>query len=193
MMLKGSELSKKNDRELVELLIDSSQPAFNELYARYKNRLMYICKRYLKSEAESEDLVHDIFLRIWETRHFLNPELTFSGYLKTITQNCATDKLRHFEVHSRFAKNVLMNMTDSVNETEDTIIDNDYAKFLNELVDCLPARQKEIFRLSRMEGLTYNEISEMLEISVPAIQKHASLALMKIKEQLIRHADIHFL
>ena len=185
-------LSEKQDRELVELLMGGSQEAFGELYARYKEQLMVLCKRYLKNENDSEDIVHDIFVQLWETRHLLNAELSFAGYVQTITRNYAKDKLRHLDVHSRFAKNILMNGTDSTNETEDRIADNDYAKLLNELVECLPPRQKEIFRLSRMERLTYQEISELLQISIPTVQKHASLALKRIAEQLQQHADIHF-
>lgn len=190
-MPKNSVLSEKKDCELVEYLIDNSQSAFSELYARYKDRLMRLCKRYMKDDDEAKDMVQDVFLQLWETRHLLNPELSFSGYVQTIAQNIAMDKLRHFEVHARFARNILMNGTDATNETEEEIIDKDYMQFLNELVESLPPRQKEIFRLSRIKGLTYKEISEILQISIPAVQKHASLALQKIKEHLQRHADIH--
>ena len=191
-MTEKDELSKKHDRELVELLIGGSQSAYRELYARFKDRLMYLCKRYLKNEADAEDIVHDVFLKLWETRHFINTDLSFSGYVQTIAQNYAMDKLRHFEVHSRFARSILMKGADSTNETEVSVIDNDYTELLDELIESLPSRQQEIFRLSRIEGLTYKEISELMQISVPAVQKHASLSLKNIKEHLQQHADIHF-
>ena len=191
-MAKFNELSDKQDRELVELLMGSSQAAFGELYARFRERLMYSCKQYMRNEADSEDIVHDIFLKLWEIRHFLNPELSFSGYLQTITQNYTLKKLRHFDVHSRFTRNMLMNEIDSTNETEDTVINNDYAKLLDELIETLPPKQKEVFRLSRIEGHTYKEISELLQISIENVRKHASLALKKIKDQLLQHTDIHF-
>jgi len=191
-MHKINEISKKQDKELVELLIGSSQEAFGELYARFKERLLYLCKRYLKNEADSEDVVHDVFLQLWETRHSLNSEMSFAAYVQKITKNYTIDKLRHVDVHSRFAKNTLMNVADSTNETENTIIDNDYAELLKELIENLPPRQKEIYRLSRIEGLSYKEISKLLQISIPAVQKHASIALNKIKEHLQQHADIYF-
>jgi len=190
-MPKINELSKKQDRELVELLIGGSQAALGELYARYKKRLMHSCKRYLKNETDLEDIVHDIFLQLWETRHLLNPELSFSGYIKKITQNYAIDKLRHLDIHSRFAKNIFMNETDTTNETEDLIIDSDYAELLDKLIEKLPPRQKEVFQYSRIERLTYKEISELLKISVDTVQEHASLALKTIKKQLMKHTDIY--
>ena len=191
MMTNSDKLSEKLDSELVELLRGSSQEAFGELYARFKDRLMYLCKRYMKNETDSEDIVHDVFLQLWETRHCLNTEFSFSGYVHTVTQNLAMDRLRHFDVHSRFARKILMNGTDSTNETEDAIIDNDYAKLMDELIEKLPAKQREIFQLSRTKGMTYKKIADLLQISVPAVQKHVSLTLKKIKEHLQQHADIY--
>ena len=190
-MPKISKLSEKQDRELVELLIGGSQEALGELYARYKKQLVYLCKRYLKNEADAEDIVHDIFLKLWETRHSLGTVSSFSGFINTMAQNYSVDKLRHVDVHSRFAKNMLMNGIDSTNKTEEEIIDNDYTKLLNELIESLPPMQKKVFRLSRIEGLTYKKISELLQISVENVRKHVSLASKKIKNQFEKH-DIHF-
>ena len=185
-------LSTLQDKELVVLLKDGSRQAFGELYARFKELLMHICKQYLKNEADLEDMVHDIFLQLWEKRHLLNVELSFSGYVQTIAQNYSLKKLRHLDVHSRFARDSLLNGSDSTDETMETVIDNDYTRLLNELVESLPPMQKEVFRLNRIEGLTYQEISDLLQISPVNVRNHASIALKKIKKQLQTHKDIYF-
>ena len=190
-MSKINELSKCQDRELVKLLIDSSQEAFGEIYARFKKQLMFICKQYMRNKADAEDIVHDIFLKLWETRHFLNPELYFSGYLHTITANHIRDKLRHLDVHSTFVNNILVNTKDSTNETEDVILDHDYTELLNKLIEKLPPKQKEIFRLSRIEGHTYQQIAEELLMPVENVRRYASLATKKIIECLSHYVDIH--
>ena len=174
-------------------MISDSQEAFGELYVRFKKPLLYLCKQYMRNATDAEDIVHDIFLKIWETRHFLKPELSFSGYLQTITENRVKDKLRHLDVHSRFARNILINTKDSTNETELSIIDNDYTKLMNELIEKLPQKQKEIIRLNRIEGLTYKEISELLQMPVGNVRRYASIASKKMKEQLLQYVDIHFL
>ena len=190
-MRKINELSEKQDRELVELLMGGSRDAFVELYARFRERLVCFCKQYMRNEADTEDIVQDIFLKIWEIHQFLNPELSFSGFVQTMAKNLITDKFRHFDVHSRFARNILTNEIDTTNETEDAIIDNDYTELLNELIESLPPMQKKVFQLNRIEGLKYKEISELLQISVENVRKHASLASKKIEEQFKKH-DIHF-
>ena len=183
-------LSEKQDKELVELLMGGSQEAFGELYARYRERLMYLCKRCLKNETDAEDAFHDIFLKLWDTRHSLGAVSSFSGFVQTMIQNYATDKLRHFDVHSRFARNVLMNEIDSTNETEDSIINNDYKVLLGELIEKLPPMQKKVFILSRIEGHTYKEIAELLHISVHTVQEYASYALKKMEKNLSQLTDI---
>ena len=180
------------DRELVVLLKEGSQQAFEKLYARYKKQLIYLGKQSLKNETDVEDMVQDIFLQLWETRDSLDPELSFSGYLFTIMRNRILYKYRNFDVHARYAQHILINAKESTNETEETIIENDFSMLLTGVIESLPPMQKEIFTLSRINGLTYKEISEIMKISIPAIQKHASNALKKIKEHLKHHADIHF-
>ena len=182
-----NEISKKQDKELVELLMGGSQEAFGELYVRYRKPLMYSCKKYLKNEAESEDMVHNVFLRLWETRHLLNPELSFAGYLQKLLHNSIMYKFRQSDIHSRFAQHVLMNANDLTNETEDAVIERDNARLLGELIESLSPKQKEIFQLIHIEGLTYKEISEMLQIPVENVRKNASLALKKIKEHVVKH------
>ena len=190
-MPKINELSEKQDRELVELLMGGSQEAFGELYVRYRKPLMYSCKKYIKNEVESEDMVHDVFLRLWETRHFLNPELSFAGYVQKLLHNSIMYKFRQSDIHSRFARHVLMNANDLTNETEDAVIARDNAKLLDELIESLSPKQKEIFRLIHIEGLTYKEISELLQIPIENVRKNASLALKKIKEQVVKHTYCH--
>ena len=191
-MKNNNTLSKKKDNELAALLIDGSLCAFEELYIRYKAPLIYYCKQFLKDETASKDIVQDIFLQIWERRSSLTPVTSFSGYLHTLAQNRILNIFRQFDVHTRFAQHVLMNETEYTNDTENSIIDNDYAKLLNEAIESLSARQKQIFQLSRIQGLTYKEISELLQISLNMVQEHASLAIKKIKEYLRSNTDINF-
>ena len=191
-MLDKDKLSEKGDKELVELLKDGSQHAFGELYVRYKGRLLHYCKRSLKNQTESEDLVHDIFLQVLEKRDSLNPELSFWGYLQKNAQNRILDKFKKFDIHSRFAQHIIMNGDVSTNQTETLINDNDYTKLLNEIIDSLSPKQKEIFNLSRIQGLTYKEIAELKQISIETVREHVYLSLKKIKKYLMQHIDIHF-
>lgn len=178
--------------ELVALLNEGVDQAFDELYVRYKGKLKSFYKSVFKNDEEAEDMVHDIFLHLWEIRGSLDIKVSFSGYIFTIAKTMILKKIRHFEIHARYAQAVLMYEKDWSNQMEDTILDHDFAQLLKESIKCLSPRQKEVFQLSRLQGLTYKEIAELTQLSVETVREHASLALQKIKKNLVRHADIHF-
>ena len=180
------------DKELVELFKEGSYQAFSELYARYYKQLIRSCKQYLKNESDCEDVVHNIFLHLLENRDSLDSISSFSGYVHTLAKNRILDEFKKFDIHSRFAQYILINSKESTNQTEDAIIDDDYTKLLNELIESLSPRQKKVLQLSRIHGFTYKEIAEQLQISVTTVQEHATLALEKIKKYLIQHTDVHF-
>ena len=182
----------KQDNELVALFKEGSQKAFAELYIRYKKNLTQFCKRSLRNKSRAEDVAHDVFLQVFETYDGLNPELSFFGYLIKIAQNRILDEIKKSNVHLRYTQNTIMRETDATNQTEDTIMDNDYEQLLKKIIDGLSPQQKEVFRLSRLQGLTYNEIAELMQISLPTVQFHASQALKKVKKQLMQHAGLHF-
>ena len=185
-------LSTMQDMELVALLKEDSQLAFSELYTRYKDQLLYSCKKYLKNETAAEDIVQDIFMQIWETRHSLHIISSFSGFLYTAAQNRILNIYRQMDVHSRFARYILDNDNElsKSNEIENFIIEKEYMDILNKLIDTLPPMQKSVSRLNWIEGLTNKEISEKLNISVENVRKHTSLALKKIITKLSKHTNI---
>ena len=80
-------LKEKTDVDLVTRLTQNDEAAFSELYIRYKDKLFYFCSYLLKSNEEANDIVQDIFIRIWESRSFINPLLSFSSFLYTMARN----------------------------------------------------------------------------------------------------------
>ena len=191
-MVNTNRSPQNHDRELVEQLKEGSQLAFRELYVRYYDQLLLCCRRYLSDEASAEDIVQDIFMQLWETRDSLNVTSSFGGYIYALARNRIFKMLRQFDIHSRYAQHILSNTKELTEETEISIIEKDYATLLNELIESLPPRQKEIYKLSRIQSLKYKEISVLLHISVETIQEHVSLALKKIKKHLKQHAGIYF-
>lgn len=174
------------------MLVSGSVSAFEELYVRHKSRLMYFCKRFLKNDDLAEDLIQDVFIKIWDTKENLDPDLSFAKYLHISVQNRILNMFRQFDVHSRFADSVIKAAEQANNQTECQVIDNDYAALLDMAIETLSPRQREVFYLSRTMGLTYREIAKSMQISVPMVQQHASIALEKIRKHLKLHTDIDF-
>lgn len=173
-----------NNENLVEQLKKGDAEAFDTLFGEYGQKLFGFALKYLKSEAEAEELVQEVFVRVWENRKSLKSEYSFKSYLYTIALN----QIRKF-----FNKqaNALRYLTEVKNN--DSLLDNntvdsiDYASVLehiDELIEKLPERKKLIFIKSRKEGKSSKEIAAELQITVGAVDNQISDAMKIIRETL---------
>jgi RNA polymerase sigma-70 factor (ECF subfamily) len=139
---------------------------------------------YLKSEAEAEELVQEVFTKIWEKRADLKRELSFKSFLFTIAFNIIR---RHFRTKanlSEYFKTGVISEPDM--QTSQKITYDSLYQYITELVNQLPERRKEIFIKSRFEGLSIKEIAEKLKISHKTVENQLTDALKFIRTNLNR-------
>lgn len=155
-----------DERSLVLRLIEGDEDAFCELYAAYKNRLIYFAMRFLKSREYAEDIFQDAFAVVWQGRRFINPDASFSAYLYTIVRNRILNQLRDLSNQDKLREQILSQAVNYTNETKDEIIANDLRQFISRALQQLTPRQREIFQMSRERQMSHREIAEVLGISV---------------------------
>lgn len=170
------------DTELVKLLIADDEDAFVQLYLTYKEKLLYFCVSLLKSREQSDDIVQEVFLQLWECRSFLNPELSFSSFIFTIAKNRCLNKLKSTAVEQKAQE--LLKGQEELFLLEDELATKEYETIFQTIISELPTRRQEIFRLSREKYLTHKEIAEITGISVNTVQDHISKAIEFIKSEL---------
>jgi RNA polymerase sigma-70 factor (ECF subfamily) len=172
----------KIESQLVRNLSRGNLLAFNALYKEYSGRLYRFALRYLKSEAEAEELVQEVFAIIWEKRSDLKEELSFKSFLFTIAFNIIRKHFRTKAYLSEYIKTAIADDQDM--QTSNLITYNSLYQFITELINQLPKRRKEIFIKSRIEGLDSNEISEKLKISHKTVENQLTDALKFIRTSL---------
>ena len=177
-------VSKQEEKELIIRLIESDSSAFEKLYFVYVERVYYFAMRYVKNQEDAEEIVQEVFTKIWESRHHIKPELSFSGYLLTTTKNTIFNENRKKVNHQAYTNYILNYLQTNMNDVEEEIIFDDLMDLLNKTIEKLPAKRQEIFKLCRMEGLPYKEVSAKLGISEKTIETHMRLAIRDIKSQL---------
>lgn len=183
-------LRERTDRELILLLLQEEEVAFSELYIRYKDKLYYFCLQLLKSNEEAHDVVQEIFIRIWESRFFINPELSFSSFLYTMARNRILNYFRDADIDVK-VKEILSTQKVAEEETIDSqLIYSEYQKILQDAISQLPPQRQKIFNMSRLENRSHKEIAAELGISVNTVQEHISEALRFIKNYFNKHADL---
>lgn len=180
---------KLNDeRTLVLRLIEGDEDAFCELYAAYKNRLIYFAIRFLKSHECAEDIFQDAFTVVWQSRRFINPDASFSAYLYTIVRNRILNQLRDLSNQDKLREQILSQAVDYTNDTKDTILVNDLRQLISRALQQLTPRQREIFEMSRERQMSHREIAETLGISANTVQESISISLRTLRTYLEKHS-----
>lgn len=176
-----------NESVLLRQLAEGNEEAFRKLFLAYKDKLYtYICK--LSGSAETaEDMVHDVFLKLWEKREALPDIDNLNAYLYQISRNKSINLFR------RMAKETLIlseigrdeGIPGSL-EGENRLIHADVLASIREAVDKLTPQQRQVFLLSRQNGLKINEIARKLGITERTVTNHMSQALRFLREELSR-------
>ena len=179
-----------DERSLVLRLIEGEEDAFCELYAAYKNRLIYFAMRFLKSREYAEGIFQDAFTIVWQGRRFINPDASFSAYLYTIVRNRILNQLRDLSYQDKLREQILSQAVNYTNETRDEIIANDLRQFISCALQQLTPRQREIFEMSREQQMSHREIAEVLGISVNTVQESISISLKTLRAYLEKNSIV---
>lgn len=158
--------------------------AFNDLFRYYGQRLYHFSYRYLRSEPDCEELVQEVFTRVWEKRSELNEDLSFHSYIFTIAFNIIRRYFRSRALASTYYESKVLE--DFNIETTEKINFNSLKSQLDSLVSMLPSRRKEIFTKSRFEGLSVKEIAKEMNISKKTVENQLTEALRFIRSHLTK-------
>jgi RNA polymerase sigma-70 factor (ECF subfamily) len=182
-----------SDEELMREIKADNMFAFDLIYKKYSKKIYKFGYSLLKSHEETENLVQDVFLNLWENRHKVEKDSSIKSYIFAITYNSAISILRKKAMESKFVeylKSLQIIYEKPVNmELEYTELTNK----INEIVYALPQRQKEVYLLHKVEALKYSEIAVLLDISVNTIENHMSRALKTIRKKLGNYSLIAIL
>lgn len=180
------------ERSLILRLIEGDEDAFCELYATYKNRLIYFAMRFLKSREYAEDVFQDAFTVVWQSRRFINPDASFSSYLYTIMRNRILNQLRNAANEEKLKESILSQALDYTEDTKREVMLNDLKSLISNALQQLTPRQREIFEMSREAQLSHKEIADKLGISINTVQEHISTSLKLIRTYLIKYSGSEY-
>jgi RNA polymerase sigma-70 factor (family 1) len=178
------------EQDIISRIILDDQEAFRAVYERYGKRLYLTVLRLVKTEEVAEELVQDVFVKVWENRRNLNPTLSFKAYLFKIAENHVLDSFRKAAREKNLKEQLLMQAHYSHNRTEESLLYQEYEWLANQAIDLLPPQRKRIFELCRLEGHSYDQISEGMRISKSTVSDHMVKAIKFIRKYLHIHGDI---
>lgn len=182
-------MCKDDDIKLVKALSKGNLRAFEKLFERYHGPLYYHVLRFAKSERLAEDVVQDVFVKVWENREKLKSGFSFKAYLFSIGKNHIINILKRAAREIHWEQETLAG-TLFHNGTEEEIILADYEALTFRAIAQLPPKRKMIFTMCRYEGKKYDEVAQSLNISKKTVQDHIFKAEKSIQKYFEGYAGI---
>lgn len=167
--------------------------AFRQIFDHYYPRLLKFCAHIFHSQLEAEEVVQDIMVKLWQIRAQVDASQSLDSFLFTLARNKAYDRLRKISADRKLREKLWYQMQKQVGDAESSLIWKDYQLLTEQAVAILPPQRQKIFRMSREEGLTHEEIATCLNLSPKTVNNHLTLALQSIRQYLAPHVDIALL
>lgn len=171
-----------DEKELLRRLRDGDEFAFKELYNIYAPRLAARLIQLLRSQELAEDLLQDLFIKIWEVRQTINPELSFGALLYKMAANLSKNVYRRNVYDQLMRKQI--NPDEGHNPIEESLNQSEAKELLQAALNKLTPRQREVYVMHKIDGLSYQEISIRLNISASAINHHIQEANKQLRNIL---------
>ncbi len=178
-----------NEQQLIQLITEGDEQAFSKLFDHYRNKIYSVALKLTHSTVLAEEIVGDVFLKIWLKRTDLMGIQNFSAYLFTIARN------NTFKVLKQIAKNykiILLNDNEQLlshNNLEDYLMEKEYSSLLQQAINRLPYQQKQVYKLIKEEGLKREEAADFLHLQPETVKFHLAHAMKNIRSFCALHLD----
>jgi len=179
--------SPYNEKELLLRIADDDTRAFTHLMDHYSSMVYGYLLRFVKDPFLAQELAQDVFLKIWNHRKQLSGIANFAGYLYVALRNTACNAFKEqlYKTDGPPADTIASVLPAPASNLEY----KELANTLTRAIDQLPPRRKEVFKLNRFEGLTYEEIAQRLNIAKSTVKDHMAESLLFLREHLKEELD----
>ena len=176
--------SLRSEKELLVKLKAGDKSAFEQIYRLYSNRLFGNLVKLLQSETEAQEILQEVFLKIWQNRAQIDPEKSFRSYLFKIAENKVFDFFRKVALQKRVQHQLLHHSDIETTMVDRMLLDKENEQLLAKAIDQLPPQRKQVFVMVKLQGKTYKEVGDHLGISVSTISDHIVKATKSIRDYL---------
>lgn len=187
-----TEKQTTSDKLLLKGLIEGNEKAFLTIFNTYRKEVYAYSLSILKSQTYAEEIVQEVFLKIWIRRKDLDMSLALKPYLIVISKNMCLNFLKKAAYDVKMREEVFYQSQKSFNPIYTGIHEKELEDIQKQALDLLPPRRRLIFEMSRYEGKSYKEISQELGISMNTVKSQMNKALETLRVFLLKNSDISF-
>lgn len=176
---------------VVKEFCSGSESAFKAVYDQHQAKVYRFAYTFLKDKEQSREVLQETFINLWVNREKFDANKPLEPYLFTICKRLVLDSFRKASSTSALRERLVLKMSEINTETEDKIILTDLMKYAEKAIAELPKQQQIVFRLSRYEGLSHEEIADRLDLSKNTVKNHLVVALKTLKAQFSQQEMIY--
>lgn len=184
-------IAVQNENHILMAFRKGDETAFRTVFDQNFKKMYNFSFKLLKNREQAEEVVHDALMNIWINRERINPEFPIAPYLYTITRRLALNILRQMATSQKTIDQLWLNIEKVTNNTEEAILLSDLQSFTEAALIHLPPQQQIVFKMSRFEGLNYDEIAVKLNISRNTVKNHLVSALKTLKNHF-NQSDVSY-
>lgn len=170
-------LNNYNDQELIALLRRGSPLAFKILFDKYSQKLFRFSLQYLKSDTDAEEIVQEVFLKLWQNREKIKSDTSFKSYLFTIAFNVILKQFNQKNKEEKYRQDIIGSLAEEDSSLEARL---NYEALLDKqekLINQMPERRREIFLKRKKEGKSVKEIAAEMNISGKTVENQITEAM----------------
>ena len=179
-----------DEKELLLLLKQGHEAAFEKIYELYSSRLFGNIYKMVKSESVAQEILQEVFIKVWNNRIGIDPQRSFRSYIFRIAENNVYDFFRNVSRIKKMQSHILVITTEYYEHIEELLLRKEDNVILYKAISSLSPQRQLVFRLCKLEGKSYAEVSRELGISVSTISDHIVKANKAIREYLFANMDI---
>jgi RNA polymerase sigma-70 factor (ECF subfamily) len=176
-------MNRPEEHILFEKIKKGDEKAFEKLFRHYYPHLCLYATQILKNASAAEEIVQELFVRLWEKRKETEVETSLKNYLLRAVKNQCLNYIKHSQIKNEYSRKILAE-NEPVSTEYDFESQTELFRKIEESISELPEKRQEIFRLSRQEGLKYREIATKLNISPKTVETQMGLAIKTLREKL---------
>ncbi|MDD3079276.1 MAG: RNA polymerase sigma-70 factor [Paludibacter sp.] len=171
------------EESYIKALCKGDQKAFEILFLQYQPKLVFFLHGFIKDNEQARDMAQDIFLSIWNNKEKLSEVKSFKAYIYKMAKNTVCNYYDHIIVNEKFVTDQLTHSSE-IEDTEETIFANQLQDMIDVTVSQMPPQRKQIYIMSRVEGMSNTEIAERLNINKRTVENHLTAALADIRKTI---------
>ncbi|MCU0394728.1 MAG: RNA polymerase sigma-70 factor [Chitinophagaceae bacterium] len=179
-----------NEKDLLVRVAEGDAVAFRQLFDHYRNKIYSLGMYLTRSEVQAEEIVQDVFLKVWEKRTELSGIQYFNGWLRTVAKNTCSNYLRDLAVEKLAMSRLLDKAEGTTASAETNVIEKEYRQIIEEAIQRLPPQQKKVYILSRQTGKKQEEIARELNISLYTVKEYLKLAQRSVRQHITNKIDL---